>query len=401
MSNSKPAILGGHRSFKDGLSLCRPSMPPLSSLISGLEEILASGVVTKGKYLRSFEEAVADHCRVKEAVALSSCTTGLVLLPGLLGLTGEVILPSFTFMASTLAAAWNNITPVFVDVDPHTWNINPVKVEEAITDRTTAIISTHVFGNPADVKTLTEIAHNHGVEIVFDAAHGFGAQHEGSPVGSSGRCEVFSCSPTKLVVCGEGGVVTTNDEDLACRLRRAREYGNMGDYNLAFPGLNGRMPEISALLGLRSLEMLDGVSSSRNQLSTLLRDLLSSVPGLSWQKIDTGNQSSYKDLVVRIDAESFGLTRDELVVALAREGVETRNYYDPPCHLQEHWKDRAKVGPSGLSVTEQLSASVVSLPLHSEMSHCDMERLAEVIIRTHKFSPEIKTFLPDQLLSVS
>jgi dTDP-4-amino-4,6-dideoxygalactose transaminase len=384
--SSKPAILGGNPLFEGGLNLVIPDLPPLQLLLPGLESILATGIVTKGKYLQSFEEAVADYVGVREAVGLSSCTTGLVLLPRLLGLKGEIILPSFTFMASALGAVWNDLSPVFVDIDADTWTVDPAKVEEAVSERTGAILATHVFGNPAQIEQLQQIANKAGVPLIFDAAHGFGSQYQGRPVGNNGLCEIFSCSPTKLVVCGEGGVLTTNDEELARDARCAREYGNVGNYDLVLPGLNGRMPEFNAVMGLKSLENLETVAVRRNHLARLLQSLLQDVPGIHWQRVSDDSRSSYKDLACRIDTSAFGLSRELIISSLAAEGVVTRCYYDPPCHQQTYWVGRAKVGPSGLPVTELLSKTALTVPLSSRMSEQDIELLAAAFRRLHDFS---------------
>ncbi len=395
MSNSanKPAILGGAVLFERGLNLATPDLPPVESFFEGLCSIIDTGVLTKGKFLREFERAVAALAGTKEAVGVSSCTSGLLLVHKCLKIEGEVILPSFTFMASALGIVWNNASPVFVDIDPQTWNVDPAKVEESLTERTGAIIATHVFGNPANVDELWRIAQKAGVPLVFDAAHGFGSRHNGVPVGGSGSCEVFSCSPTKLVICGEGGVVTTNNEELACELRCAREYGNVGNYDLVLPGLNARLPEFNALLGLKGLERLEGVVQRRNYLVGRLKQLLGDLPGVQFQKVLDGERSSYKDLTCRIDAVEFGLSRDEVVQALAAEGIDTRNYYDPPCHKQTYWRTQGRIGPSGLVNTEQLSKSALTLPLSSRLLDADIDNLAEALWRLHKHCSSVKRLL--------
>ncbi|HEY9870015.1 MAG TPA: DegT/DnrJ/EryC1/StrS family aminotransferase, partial [Candidatus Obscuribacterales bacterium] len=240
---------------------------------------------------------------------------------------------------------------------------------------------------------LRRIAERHGIPLIFDAAHGFGAQHRGVPLGASGWCEIFSMSPTKLVPAGEGGMVTTDDAQLAQALTRLREYGNDGNYNLTLPGMNGRLPELSALLALKSFERLPAVAARKRELAAQLKALLQDTPGISWQKVHDADVSSYKDLTCAIDERQFGLTRDGLERALTAEGVETRRYFDPPCHQHSYWSGRARTAPSGLSVTERLCKGVLTLPLYSRMSGSDVERLAAAINRIHRFAPSIRRMM--------
>jgi dTDP-4-amino-4,6-dideoxygalactose transaminase len=302
-----------------------------------------------------------------------------------------VIVPSFTFLASALGCAWTNAKPIFVDVSADDWNADPEAVEAAITPATSAILATHVFGNPCRIARLQEIASRRKLVLIFDAAHGFGALYQGKPLGANGDCEVFSCSPTKLVQCGEGGVVTTNRKDILEKLTRLREYGNDGNYDLVEPGLNGRLSEVNALLGLHSLKRLEHVSARRNCLAQYLKEQLADLPGLSWQFVDHGNQSSFKDLVCLINADQFGISRDMLSAALVAENIETRNYYDPPCHRQHHWIGQTNCGP--LPVTERLSSSCLTLPLSSLFDFNTMDTIARAIRQIHSHAWAISRLL--------
>ncbi len=232
----KPAILGGDPAFEHKINIVRPVLPDFSLLSSDVERILSSGMVTKGKYLVEFEAAIADHLKVKHAVGVSSCTTGLMLTYQALGLTGDVIVPSFTFMATVSALVWCGLRPVFIDVNYETTNINPSLLEEKLTEKTSAIVAVHNFGNSAEISALVHFAQKNHLRLIFDAAHGFGAVYQGVPVGNQGDAQVFSLSPTKLLIAGEGGVVATNNDDLALKVRMGREYGNSGNYDSAFRG---------------------------------------------------------------------------------------------------------------------------------------------------------------------
>ena len=239
---------------------------------------------------------------------------GLLLTYHGLGLKGEVIVPSLTFMATVHSLLWVGAEPVFVDIDPHTWNIDPARVEAAVTEHTTAIVAVQNFGNPAPVAELEAIAHRHGLKLVFDAAHGFGSLYRDKPVGGFGDAEVFSLSPTKLLVAGEGGIVATDHDDLAEHIRVGREYGNPGNYGSDFPGLNARLPEFNAILGLRSLELLEENTLRRNRVAATFRDRLSLLSGLTFQRIHSQDRSSYKDLSVRILSLPIWSHMDEATV---------------------------------------------------------------------------------------
>ena len=391
ISITKPAILGGERLFAKRLQNARPSIGEFEELALDIRNCVESGGLTKGKYLEEYESEAARYAGVKHAIAVSSCTTGLILSHNILKLKGEIIMPSFTFMASTLGAQWNNLKPVFVGIDPYTWNLDLDKVQEALSEDTSAILGVHVFGNPADVAGLKEIAADAGVELLFDSAHAFGSKACGSAVGGNGICEIFSTSATKLLVTGEGGLVTTDDDYLAERLQRAREYGNVGDYNQSIPGLNGRLPEISAVLGLHNLKHLDHSISHRNKLVDLFKRDLEDIPGLQWQLVADSDTSTYKDLSCKLNSDQFGLSRDQLVKALEAEGIEMRTYYHIPCHLQEYWKKQ--VGSDGvrLPVTESLSDSVLSFPIWSHMQERDLALVAQAVREIHKWAPSIKS----------
>jgi dTDP-4-amino-4,6-dideoxygalactose transaminase len=389
----------------------RPALPSIEALRPAYEEIVASGQLTKGKYVEQFEQAIAKRLGVRHAVAVSSCTIGLMLVYKALDLSagscrsrrgegepcpvnameplsrfgivrsggrsepvGEVIIPSFTFLAGPAAIVWNNLRPVFIDVDPHSTNVAPQAVKAAITPRTVAISVCHNFGNPCDMAGLQAVAAEHGLPLVVDAAHGFGAKMHGRPVGAGGTAQVFSLSPTKLLVAGEGGVVATDCDCVAHFVRLGREYGNDGSYDALFSGVNGRMPELSAATALAGLEILDAVADRRRQIAGLYQQELSRLPGIEFMQSAAGAEPSYKDFSIVIDPGRFGMSRDALRRVLATRGIETRTYFSPPCHRQtafEHFYDRSRP----LNTTEMLSSRSLSLPMGA---HVDEAVVAEV-----------------------
>jgi dTDP-4-amino-4,6-dideoxygalactose transaminase len=393
----------------------RPALPSSATLRPAFDDIISSGRLTKGPYCERLEQAIAKRLGVRHAVAVSSCTVGLMLVYRALDLSagscrsrrspldacavasmeplsrfgvartgtrteplGEVVMPSFTFLAAAAAIVWNNLRPVFVEVDPRTTNVTPQAIRAAITPRTVAIAACHNFGNPCDIPALEAVASEHGLPLVIDAAHGFGASVHGRPVGAGATAQVFSLSPTKLLVAGEGGIVATNCDCLAHFVRLGREYGNDGSYDALFPGVNGRMPELSAATALASLDILDQVSDRRNELAALYRKELGELPGIGFVETMPGARSSHKDFSITIDPTRFGMTRDALRRVLAAKGIETRAYYDPPCHRQtayEHFHDRMRP----LAATDTLSARSLALPIGAHVDEGIVGEVCDVI----------------------
>lgn len=398
MTIDTPAILGGPPAFPDGLRLLRPTLPPLSALLPGLERAFHTGIVTKGPALCEYERRLADHLGVTHAIALSSCTAGLMLvydhLRPLTPADGEpcpeAIMPSFTFMATAMAAVWAGFTPVFADIDPETWCLDPARVDEAITPHTRVIVPVHVFGTPANAKAFDELSRRRGVPVVYDAAHGFGALCDGRPVAAAGLAQVFSTSPTKLLITGEGGVVATDDDALAEHVVVGREYGNPGTYDPLFAGLNARLPEAGALMGLAGLDLLEGEAQRRNALAALYRELLAGLPGVSFQKIRPQDRSSVKDFSIRVTSAEFGLSRDVLAAALQEEGVDTRAYYVPPVHRTAAFAQGGPAFEERLPVTCVLADEVLTLPDYGHMTETDVERVARCIIAIQRHAAAVR-----------
>jgi dTDP-4-amino-4,6-dideoxygalactose transaminase len=392
-----PAILGGVPAFAGMLPLVRPALPSAATMQGVVEEMLSTGSLTKGKRLQEFEQALAEHLQVRHAVAVSSCTTGLMLAYRGLGLEGEAVVPSFTFMATVSALVWAGVRPVFADVDYHTATLDVESVERAITSRTSAIVAVHTFGNPAELEALQTIADRRGLKLVYDAAHGFGSTYHGVPVGAQGDAQVFSLSPTKLVVAGEGGVVATNDDRLAEQIRLGREYGNDGAYDSAFAGINARLPEFNAALGLRSLRMLEASVVERNRLADRYGAALADVPGIALQQIRPGNRCSYKDFSIVVDPKRFGLDRDQLAAALLAERIDTRKYYSPAVHRQtayRRWAPDDRLLPNSVKLADRS----LSLPMGAHMTDADVRTVCDAIGRLHRHAPAVRESSQDAIL---
>ncbi len=379
-----PAILGGPPAFPEGLPFLRPSVPPKERVLRDVETILSSGTLTNGPFVRRLEERAAEYLGVRHAVAVSSCTAGLMLVIRAAGLSGDALLPSFTFAATAHAAAWNHLRPVFADVDAKTLTLSPDAVARTMGVRTSLILATHTFGTPCAVDELSALARNSGIKLVFDAAHAFGSRHAGAPVGGFGDAEVFSLSPTKVLVASEGGIIATNDDLLAERCRIGRDYANPGDYDCLFIGLNARMSEIHAAIALASFEGLEQRIEHRNELAGLYIRALANVPGISFPLVPQSDRSTYKDFTVLVEGGEFGIDAAELANALAAEGIETKRYYAPPVHSMRAY--RSLSGKNGsLSVTEAAADRVLTLPLWSSMGSEEPLRVVQAIDRIQRF----------------
>ncbi|MEU3721283.1 DegT/DnrJ/EryC1/StrS family aminotransferase [Streptomyces sp. NPDC031705] len=362
------------------IPLVRPTVEPDSALLARMDDVLRSGMLTNGVWVRRFEEAVAEYLGVRHVVAVSNCTAGLMLVLRSIGRAKDVVVPGFTFMATGHVGAWNAQHLHFADSDPHTWTLDPAACAKAAS-AADAVVGMHTFGAPCDVDALQRAA-GARVPVVLDAAHGFGSRYpDGTMVGGKGLAEVFSLSPTKPLSAGEGGLVTTGDDNLAQELRTGRDYGNPGDYDARFVGLNARMPELSALVGLSALERFPHWLERRMTLVQRYRRHLADLPGLTFQDIPEGAGSSYKDLGVQVEPEAFGTDRAGVARVLSAEGISSRFYFDPPLHRQTAY--RSETAPPTLPVTDRLAARMITLPLYSHMPEQDVDRVCDAVRRAH------------------
>ena len=365
--------------FPKLLPIVDPEGVPGAEFLEEVRGILASKQLTNGAFVKKFEEAAAEYLGVAHCVAVSSCTAGLLLVLKALELRGQVILPSFTFHATAHAVVWNGLTPVFADCDAKTFCVAPQAVRGQVSSRTAAILGVHLFGNPAAVKELDEIAAGLQIPLVFDAAHAFGSSSGAKCVGGFGTAEVFSFSPTKLVVAGEGGLVATRDAGLAEKLRAARNYGDAGNYDPEVLGVNARLSEINAAMALHGLTALDARIERRNEIRLRYERKLGDVAGLRFQEVSEGGHSTFKDFSVIVDEKEFGHSRDWLVERLHAENIGARKYFSPPVHRQKlysaMWDGRA------LPLTDLISDGVVSLPIYSSLTDESVDKVCEVIRR--------------------
>jgi dTDP-4-amino-4,6-dideoxygalactose transaminase len=390
---SVPAIHGGRPLFAERFRFCRPLLPTLVSAMQYYVSAYADGTITNAGAVERLEAAVAERLQVKHCVAVSSCTSGLMLVLRALGVTGEVIVPSFTFFATGHAVLWNGLRPVFADCDEETWNVDPIDIEKKITEDTSAILVVHLYGNPCKVEALERLASRQHLKLIFDAAHGFGSRHRDRPLGGFGDAEVFSLSPTKLLVAGEGGLVTTNDATLARAIQGMRNYGDLGAYDPEWLGMSARMPEFNAALALAGLPLVEAKVARRNWIAEKYTSLLAPLPGLRFQKVLPDNVSTYKDYSIHVSSDAFGMTRDALVEALLAEKIETKKYFFPPLHKQRLYSSFHSLERGGLARTSYVAGGVVSLPIYESLPDATVEQVAYAIQRLAQFKTSEKQAL--------
>jgi dTDP-4-amino-4,6-dideoxygalactose transaminase len=355
------AICGGPRAFQQPVRVGRPNIGDRARFFERIDAALDRGWLTNnGPLVGEFERRVAGLLGVRHCVATCSGTIGLLLTVRAMGLRGEVIVPAFTFIATANVLEWSGIRPVFCDVDRETHNLDPRLIDALVTPATSAILGVHLWGRPCDVESITATARRRGLAVLFDAAHAFGCSHGGRMVGNFGDAEVFSFHATKVLNTFEGGAVVTNNSSVADAVRRARDHGFSDTGEVVTAGINGRMSEPSAAMGLTGLESLDWFLDVNRANHREYSRLLDGVPGLRIAGFPPSERSNFQYVVVEVDPASAGLTRDELLRVLVQENVTAKTYFHPGCHRATPYL--AMLDSRRLTVTDSLAATVLTLP---------------------------------------
>ena len=360
----------------------RPNIGNRDTLQDRFAAILDSQWLTNnGPFLQQFEAEFARYCGVKHCIAVTNGTIALELAIRALGLKGEVIVPSFTFIATAHALQWHGIQAVFCDIDPATLCIDPQKIEALITPATSAIMGVHVYGHACHVAGLETIAAEHAIPLIFDAAHAVGCSYRGQRIGAFGACEVFSFHATKVLNSIEGGAITTNDDTLAERLRRLRNFGFPGDGRdvTVELGTNGKMNEFCAATGLTNLEHLDEFIAVNQSNYAAYRAGLASIPGIDLFAFDESQQNNYQYVIAGVDEDRFGRSRDSLIQALHGQGVMARRYFSPGCHAMEPYASSMSEVADRLPVTETISRQVLALPTGTQLGPPEIQEICEFI----------------------
>lgn len=388
------ALFTGVPTFRERRAVGRPNIVDPAKVLDRIAGALDQVWLTNdGPLVRELEERLADYLDVPHCIATSNATAALELVMRSLDLSGEVIVPSWTFIADPHAVLWTGLDPVFCDVDRVTQCIDPERVEAAITPDTSAILAVHLWGRGCDVRALADIADRHGLELIYDAAHALGCRIEGRRVGGFGRAEVFSLHATKMVNSFEGGVITTSDDDHAATLRRARNFGFCDEDEVSMAGTNAKMSEPSAAMGLTSFEAIDELIAHNHANYDAYRAAVAAIPGVDLPAIDASDDSNRHYVVLDIDAEAAGLTRNEIVDVLRADNVWARRYFYPGCHRQEPYRTTHPDAGSTLPVTEALAERVMVLPTGSAVVPEDASRIGSLIATAVDQAPAVRRTL--------
>ena len=384
------AILSGRPAFQNVLHVGRPNIGNRQKFTERVNDILDRKWLTNGgKYVQEFERQLEQFMGVKHCIAICNATVALEIAIRALGMKGEVIVPSFTFVATANALQWQEITPVFCDINPQTHNIDPQQIERMITPRTTGIIGVHVWGRACDVEELSEIAKRRNLHLLFDAAHAFSCTYEGNMIGRFGDAEVFSFHGTKFFNTLEGGAIATNDDALARKIRLMKNFGFTNYDQVDFIGINGKMNEISAAMGLTNLECLDEFIATNRRNYQSYSHHLSNLEGVRLITFNDTEKHNYQYVVLEIDPQITGLTRDQLVAILHAENVLARRYFFPGCHQMEPY--RSYFPHSGLLLphTERLTQNVLCLPTGTAVGETEIATICQLIRLVLQNSDEI------------
>jgi dTDP-4-amino-4,6-dideoxygalactose transaminase len=390
------ALLGAGPAFQETLHVGRPNMPDRAAFMGRIDRMLDSGRVTNlGPMVLEFEARVAQIAGTRHCVATCNATVGLELAIRALGMTGDVIVPSFTFVASVHALWGEGIRPVFCDIDPRTHCLDVDSIEAAITSRTTGILAVHMWGNTCATNALQDIAERRGLKLLFDAAHAFGCGTPQRAVGSYGNAEVFSFHATKCVHSFEGGAIVTDDDELAERLRLMVNFGFAGEDTVEHLGTNGKMSEASAAMGLTSLESMVAIIEHNRRNYAAYAAGLARIPGITLMHRSMDQRHNFHYIVTEVDEAEAGLSRDELVAALRLENVFARRYFYPGCHRMQPYAGLFPQAGRTLPVTEEVAKRVMVLPTGLALSEADVQRLTTRIDSIVRQAPAVRAALSE------
>ena len=393
-SQRRLAVCGGQPRFNEPKYVGTPTIPDRAALHARLDRMLDTRRLSNdGPFVQELEDRLRRLNDGVEVVTVCNATVGMQLLLKALDVAGEVLLPSFTFIATAHACLWEGLEPVFVDVDRTTHTIDPTAVEAGLSDRTAAIVGVHLWGRMCPVRELDAIARDRGIPLIFDAAHAVGCSYEGLPMGRHGTASVVSFHATKFIQSLEGGAILTPDRDLAERLRLLRNFGFQGYDNVVTLGTNAKMNEFCAAMGLGSLEGLDALVGTNIANRSACRESLAGLPGLRLYEYDEQERNNFQYLIVEVDPRACPLSRDELVQVLHAENVIARRYFTPGCHRSGPYRDMPRRKSERLPVTEQLCDSLLALPTGAGVTTVEIEAIGTIIRTAIESADLVRSFL--------
>lgn len=362
------------------ITVTSPLLPPLEEFIPYLEDIWHRKWITNnGYYHHELERALAEYLKVPYLSLFTNGTLPIMVALQALRITGEVITTPYSFVATTHSLWWNGIKPVFVDIDPKTGNLDPEKIEAAITPKTTAIMPVHVYGNPCNTERIKEIADTYGLKVIYDAAHAFGVEIEGESILEAGDMATLSFHATKTYNTVEGGALVCRDAETKKRIDYLKNFGFAGETTVIAPGINGKMDEVRSAYGLLQLKYVDKAISHRKLVADRYREELSSVEGISFMKDIQGVRHNYSYFPIFVDEAVYGMTRDELYFKLREANILGRRYFYPLISEFATYRGLPSAKKANLPNAHKMADSVICLPMHNELQVEDISRVIEVI----------------------
>lgn len=364
------------------ITVTSPLLPDLCDFNSLLQDIWNSKWITNnGSFHKQLEKELAAYLKVPYISLFTNGTLPLITALQALRITGEVITTPYSFVATTHSLWWNGIKPVFVDIDPATGNIDPDKIEAAITPKTTAIMPVHVYGKPCDTQRIEEIADKYGLKVIYDAAHAFGVEVNGESVLNAGDMSTLSFHATKVYNTIEGGALVMHDERTKKRIDYLKNFGFAGETEVVAPGINSKMDEMRAAYGLLNLKQVDAAIEARHQVAIKYREALRPIEGITFMDDMPGVKHNYSYFPIFIDAEKYGMTRDELYFKMKGENVLGRRYFYPLISEFTTYRGLESANPENLPNAHKMADSVICLPMHHELNEEDVERILATIIK--------------------
>jgi len=362
------------------ITVTKPYLPPLDDFIPYLKDIWDKKKITNnGFYHQELEKALCGYLKVPYISLFTNGTLPIIVALQVLGITGEVITTPYSFVATTHALWWNGIKPIFIDVEEKTGNIDPEKIEKAITKKTTAIMPVHVYGNPCNTEAIKKTADKHNLKVIYDGAHAFGIERNGKSILTEGDITTLSFHATKTYNTAEGGALVCHDDETKQKIDRLKNFGFAGETSVIMPGINGKMDEIRAALGLLNLKYVDQAIAKRKNISGFYRRELENVCGVTMIDDFSNIKSNYSYFPVFINKDKFGKSRDELYEKLKENDIYARRYFYPLISQFEPYINLDSARPENLPVASKLADSVICLPVYDELAMEDAERICKII----------------------
>ncbi len=368
------------QSESEPLYVGRPNLGDRDLFRQLVDEMFARRWFTNnGQIVQRFERELAEYLHVKHCVAVCNATVGLEMVYQALGLRGTAIVPAYTFVATVHALRWVGVRPVFVEPELESHNLDWRQLETAIRPDTSAVIGVHLWGRACDTEAIEAIATRRGIPVIYDAAHAFGCWHRDRPLGGFGACEVFSFHATKFFNTFEGGAITTHDDRLAERLREARNFGFTGPDSVQSLGINGKMTEVCAAMGIANLKEVESFIAVNRRNHALYQRLLQPIPGIRLLDYAEMTKSNWQYIVIEVEETAYGASRDQLHAALAAQGILSKRYFFPGCHRMEPYRTESPEWVARMPRTDQLCQAVLCLPNGTAVDEADIRRVAAVI----------------------